>query len=339
MATTRADLARPACATEPEALIAQLRQQLRASLPEAAGPLARAAEHAVSGTGKLLRPLLVLDACLAVGGDPERVLPAAVGTEYGHIASLVHDDIIDGDAQRRDRPAVHAQYGLPLAILIGDFLVFETFLCYSQCAERGAGAERTLAAIRTLSRTCLDLCRGQALEAALAGDPDVSEATYRELIRLKTASVCRAAAEIGACLGGGSAEAIAALAAYGEALGLAFQIVDDVLCYEGSANQLGKPAESDLRNGRVTLPLVYALRDSPSVRRAVLALLARAASEPAAAHARVTDLLRTSGALARARARAEEYTHAAKRQLDKLPPTAARERLRARADELLRRRR
>jgi geranylgeranyl diphosphate synthase, type I len=336
MATTREVLARPPLgAVEQDALAVELRRQLRASLPDAAGPLARAAEHAVASPGKLVRPLLLLDACRAVGGDPEVALPAAIGTELGHIASLVHDDIIDGDAERRGRPAVHARFGLPLAILTGDFLVFETFLCYSQCAERGAGAERTLAAIRTLSRTCLELCRGQALEATLAGDPDVSVATYLEVIRLKTASVCRATAEIGACLGGGSAEAIAALGAYGEALGLAFQIVDDVLCYGDRADQLGKPPDSDLRNGRVTLPLVYALRAGPSVREAVLGLLAGPVAERARAHARLAALLRSSGALARARACAASYTEAAKRHLDRLPPTSARARLLARADELL----
>src|SRR5918911_4397800 len=99
-------------------------RHLQETVGETPGFLARTSDYVLSTPGKLLRPLLLLDACRAAGGDPERVVPAAAGTEFGHIASLVHDDIIDGDAERRGCPAVHVQYGVPLAILTGDFLVF-----------------------------------------------------------------------------------------------------------------------------------------------------------------------------------------------------------------------
>ncbi len=338
MATMQDELrARPAGFVDEDlGLAAQLSRQLRGSLGEsAAGPLGLAAEHAVSTSGKLVRPLLMLDACGAVGGDSDTVLPAAIGTEFGHIASLVHDDIIDGDTERRGRAAVHATYGLPLALLTGDLLVFQTFLCYSQCQERGISAERTLAAIRTLSCTCIELCRGQALEASCAMDLDLTEDRYLEIIRLKTASVCRAAAEIGARLGGGSERAVATLAAYGEALGIAFQILDDTLAYEGRAEKVGKPLESDMRNGRITLPLIYAAGAAPAAREAIANLLGERASSGRSAYLRLAELVKESGALARTRALAARYTATATRQLDRLPRSDARERLRARAEALL----
>jgi geranylgeranyl diphosphate synthase type I len=260
------------------------------------------------------------------------VLPAAVGTELGHIASLVHDDIIDGDHLRRGQAAVHSAYGVPLAILTGDLFVFQMFASYTECAERGASAERTLRAVRILSETCVEVCRGQALEAQLAGAVDTRESMYFEVVRLKTASVCRAAAEIGATLGGGNARAVHALRGYGEALGVAFQILDDVLEYAGETDQLGKPVDSDLRNGRVTLPLIYALNDGYT-RPAVLRLMARSSN----AHAPLARLLEEHGLLARARRTAETFTSTAQAHLDRLPRSDARERLRSYARELLER--
>src|ERR1051326_4962185 len=192
-------------------LASAVQRRLHIGLGEMSGRLASAAEHAAGASGKLLRPQLILDACRAVGGDPALVLPAAIGTELGHIASLVHDDVIDGDTVRRGRPAVHSAFGVPLAILTGDLFVFQMFACYVECSERGVSADRTLRAIRILSQACIDVCRGQALEAEIAGDFDTTESTYLEVVRLKTAGVCRAAAEIGATLGGGSSQSVSAL--------------------------------------------------------------------------------------------------------------------------------
>jgi geranylgeranyl diphosphate synthase type I len=275
---------------------------------------------------------LLIDACRAVGGDPAAVLPAAVGTELGHIASLVHDDIIDGDNLRRGRPAVHSAFGVPLAILTGDLLVFQMFACYTECAERGISPQRTLRAIQILSQTCIDVCRGQSLEAETSGAIETSETTYFEVVRLKTASVCRAAAEIGATLGGANPRAVAALRAYGEALGIAFQIIDDVLEYAGEADQLGKPLDSDLRNHRITLPLIYAL-STDEVRPAVLRLL----DDHQDGHAPLAQLLVEHGMLARAHERAETFTRSAQEHLSALPASEARERLRSYAVELLER--
>lgn len=308
----------------------------RAVLENPSTPLSEAWAYVIAAPGKLLRPLLMLDACRAAGGNPDHVLPAAVGTEYGHIASLVHDDIIDGDGERRGQETAHVKYGLDTALLLGDLLIFQTFLSFAACEERGASAERVLAAIRTLGETCAAMCQGQALEAARAGDLSTDETTYLEIIRLKTAVFCRAAAHIGAALGGAEPEAVEALSRYGEGLGMTFQIVDDVLVYTGDAHALGKPLSSDLANGRVTLPIVYAIETGGDrVRARIRALFRAEPDDRARAHRELTRLLTDEGALARTRALARWYTVSAKRHLARLPESPARERLRALADAFL----
>jgi geranylgeranyl diphosphate synthase type I len=310
-----------------------LRYRLQLGLGAPSGRLADAAEHAVAASGKLMRPQLVLDACRAVGGDPASVLPAAIGTELGHIASLVHDDVIDGDTLRRGRPAVHAAFDVPLAILTGDLLVFQMFACYTECAAGGVSADRTVRAIELLSQACVDVCRGQALEAEIAGKFDTSQTTYFEVVRLKTAGVCRAAAEIGATLGGGRPLWVRALRCYGEALGMAFQIVDDLLEYVGQPEHVGKPLDSDVRNLRVTLPLLYAVESGGDVRARALHLLREGASGRAA----LAELFEDYGILDRAHATAERFTRAAQEHLRALPASEARERLESYAARLLER--
>ncbi len=323
---------------EREQLADYLRHAPRVAEDGSGSVLAEATHHALSVPGKLLRPMLLLEACRAAGGRPEDAFPAAAGTEYGHLASLVHDDIIDGDAERRGQPSVCAQYGEAMAILTGDLLIFQTFLSYTECLGRGVPADRVVEAIRILSTTCIELCEGQALEAAIAGDLDTDEAAYRRVMRLKTASVSRAAAEIGAVLAGARPEAVSALGSYGENLGMSFQIVDDLLCFEGPAERLGTPVDSDLRNGRVTLPLIYAIQDGgPAAREQVATILSPEGRSRPGARDRLTEVVRATGALRRARAVASWYGAQARASLEELPPSPARQRLSALAGALLQR--
>lgn len=337
MITAREDVSGfAALADERARILEYLVQHMHESLGQTAGFLAETTDYVLSAPGKLLRPLLLIDACKAAGGDPSLVFPAAAGTEYGHIASLIHDDIIDGDAQRRGQDTLHVKYNVPAALLTGDYLIFHTFLCYTQCADSGVSAERVLKAIRMLSTTCIEMCQGQALEAQVAGNLDTDEQTYLELIRLKTATFCQSAAAIGACLGGADDGAIDALSSYGTNLGMAFQIMDDILSYDGSSFLMGKPLTSDMRNQRVTLPIIYALEAGGAATRARLERLF-ATDSPAGpdAHSAVIYLLLTTRALDRARALAYRYTHKAKAALDRLPYTESRERLRSLADIFL----
>ncbi|HEX6122751.1 MAG TPA: polyprenyl synthetase family protein, partial [Ktedonobacterales bacterium] len=314
MVTAREDAGGFAALMDERTRIADfLAQHVREILGERGGYLAKTTEHVLSTPGKLLRPLLLLDACRAAGGDPERVFPAACGTEYGHIASLIHDDIMDGDEARRGQPTLHVKYNLPAAILTGDLLIFQTFLSYTDCMESGVSADRVLKAIRTLSRTCIEMCQGQALEAAMAGKLETTEEAYLEMIHLKTASFCSAAARIGARLGGAEESAIIALGNYGHYLGMAFQIVDDLLPYFGDQTVLGKPITSDMRNRRVTLPVIYALQSRDrQVPQRLRALFAADAGLDAEAYRELLHLLNASRSLDRARAVAYRYTTRAK---------------------------
>lgn len=329
MVTAREDATGFAALVDDRARIAdRLLQYTREVLGDRQGYLAETTAHVLATPGKLLRPLLLLDACRAAGGDPEVVFPAACGTEFGHVASLVHDDIIDDDYERRGRESLHAKYGLGAAILTGDLLIFQTFLSYTECTRHGASAERVLAAIRVLSQTCIEMCQGQALEESLTGHLDTSEDAYFEVVRLKTASVCAAAARIGAQLGGATDGAVITLGNYGQYLGMAFQIVDDLLCYIGDDVTVGKSLASDMRNQRITLPVIYALQTRDRcLKGRIRALLAAGAS--AEARAELLHVLNTTRALERTRAVAYRFTTKAKQELDRLPYTEARERLRA----------
>lgn len=302
-----------------------------------AGYLTATSAYALTVPGKLLRPLLLLEACRAVGGDPFRILPAAASLEAAHVASLIHDDIVDGDDLRRGQPSLHARFDLPSALITGDLFIFYSFLGLVQAHPVGVSAERVLQAIHLLSQMGIDMCKGQALEAALACQPGVTEAAYLSMVRLKTASVCTAACQMGACLGSGDAETMAALAAYGENLGVAFQIIDDILAYEGDPMALGKPLSSDLRNCRVTLPLILAQRlEDPDLQRRLDDLI-ESETPAIVRYAEMKAVLTEIGALEEARDRALHFTRCSQDHLIHLPPSPARERLHRLADALFHR--
>jgi geranylgeranyl pyrophosphate synthase len=190
-----------------------------------------------------------------------------------------------------------------------------------------------LRAIQILSQTCIDVCRGQALEAEVAGALETTEATYFEVIRLKTAGVFRAAAEIGATLGGGTRGEVDVLGVYGEALGMAFQVLDDVLEYTSQPETLGKPVDSDLRNERMTLPLIYALNAGPETRAAAVRLLR------GGEYCALAEFLHESGMLAHAQHTAAGFAHTAREVLGSLPESEARSHLRKYTVDVLKRER
>lgn len=311
----------------------RLAEHSRETIGDNAGLLALAVSHAVASRGKYIRALLLLDACRAVGGDPDMIFPAAMSAEFGHLASLIHDDIMDGDTQRRGQDTIHHRYGRDAAVLSGDAFIFMAFLGYVECHDQGADAERTLEAIRKLSLTCIAMCRGQALEAGIVGQPDTTEDVYFDVVRQKTAAFCRSVCEIGALMGGGDETAVGALGAYGDNLGMAFQIVDDVLCYDQDASALGKSTLSDLRNRRMTLPVIYALQAGTASQRDHIHALFKAQCEDEASlraqHAELTEIIRTTGGLERARAASQAYTQLARANLNILPLSDARDRLAA----------
>jgi geranylgeranyl pyrophosphate synthase len=288
-------------------------------------------------TGKLFRPILLLESALAVGGDAERVLPAAVGAECGHVASLIHDDIIDGDDLRRGRASVQHKYGINDAIVAGDALIFDLFAALAECRKRGVDDGQVVAAFEAVAHAGLDLCRGQSLEAELTADPRFDIDAYLTVARLKTASFFKGSCVSGAILGGGSQAQIDTLGVYGESLGIAFQIHDDLLAYTSDTGTTGKRGTSDVENGRLTLPVILAHEAGSHEERQIIKDLLFSRSDSSQRLSVLTRLVDRTGAVATAARMARDFARAAADALKKLPDTPSRDRLSCFTDAVINR--
>ena len=217
----------------------------------------RAMSYSLFPGGKRLRPVLALEACRTVGGRLGDVLPAAAGLEMIHTYSLIHDDLpaLDNDDLRRGRAASHRMFGEAMAILAGDALLTHAFEVMSSLPAPARLAARKIEAMTVLARAAGvgGMIAGQVLDLETEGRPF----TYARLLRIhrgKTAALISAALQVGGILGGGTPSQVRALRRYGEGVGLAFQIVDDILDQEGSAAGLGKSVGKDRRDRKATFP-------------------------------------------------------------------------------------
>ncbi|GGP79436.1 aminotransferase class I/II-fold pyridoxal phosphate-dependent enzyme [Saccharothrix coeruleofusca] len=315
-----AEYTRKGLSSGARALVARLREALRDEWPEHTDPVLDISRYALLTPGKMLRPLLLAAAAGAVGGDVERVLPAALAVEYLHVGSLVHDDIIDGDETRRGRPSVQHRYGVPDAIATGDALMMRTFGSVAACVERGVRATAALEAVRAISDAGVDVCRGQVLESRMAADPTRPLAQYLTVMALKTGALFRGACRAGALLGGAGPAAVDVASRYAEHLGLAFQIYDDLLPYLSDPATTGKSALSDLRNLRPTYPVLLAHEMGAPEQRARLVDALSGGLPAQEAFAQLREVLDDTGALKRAVEHAEAEVVAAKSCLADLPP-------------------
>lgn len=212
--------------------------------------------------GKRLRPLLCLLTCEAVGGSIAHALPAATAIELLHNFSLLHDDIEDVSETRRHRTTVWKLWGTAHGINCGDAMFAAVFVELSRLGERGVSPEQSLHAQRILSETCLWLTEGQYLDMTFETQMDVDMDSYLRMIGGKTAALVACSTRLGALLGGADAEAVEAYAQFGENLGLAFQVIDDILGIWGREVETGKSASSDILTRKKTLPIVYVLHDA-----------------------------------------------------------------------------
>ncbi|MEP1213589.1 MAG: octaprenyl diphosphate synthase [Marinobacter sp.] len=209
------------------------------------------AQYIIESGGKRLRPLLVLLSSRALGYDKEDHLKLAAVIEFLHTATLLHDDVVDTSDMRRGRSTANARWGNAPSVLVGDFLYARAFEMMVEL--------QSLRIMEVLSHATAVIAEGEVLQLMNVKNPDVSEEKYMEVIHNKTAMLFEAASHTGALLAGADEDREQALSAYGKHLGLAFQLVDDVLDYRGDAQAMGKNVGDDLAEGKTTLPLIYAM--------------------------------------------------------------------------------
>jgi geranylgeranyl diphosphate synthase type I len=254
-----------------------------------------AGDEAATYAGKQLRPALLLLAAEAAGGDPAVALPAAAAVELLHNFSLIHDDVQDRSPERRYRAVVWAIWGASQAINAGDAMYAAASLAVLRCAELGAPAADVIEVSAMLHECCLRLVEGQYLDLAFETRDDVSIDDYLAMISGKTGALIAASLEMGAILGGARAERDA-WRAFGEQLGRAFQIVDDVLGVWGDPAVTGKPAADDVVKGKRALPFLVAASRLEGADRARLAELYRQPERDAAAVVEAIALIDRAGA-------------------------------------------
>lgn len=267
--------------------------------------------HLLLMKGKMFRPTLVLLAS-SVSGRPEpRATTLAAVVELVHLATLVHDDSVDHSTLRRGMPTVNSLFTHQISVIMGDFLYSRAVVELVRLGD--------LEVLRVLADATNDMTVGEMRQLTALDALRFSEDDYEALIRAKTASLLSAACEIGALAGGGAYRA--PLARYGMQLGMAFQVADDLLDYTSDAAATGKPTGLDLREHKVTLPLIAALRTMPAASRRVVERLFETPEPDDALIERVVGIVEENGGLEYARNRGEEYARAADEALATLPET------------------
>jgi octaprenyl-diphosphate synthase len=288
---------------------------LREALHSDVALIRQVADHIIAGGGKRLRPALLLLIAQACGyrGAHQHTLAAVI--EMIHTATLLHDDVVDESALRRGHDTANAIFGNSASVLVGDFL-------YSRAFQLMVTVDN-MRVFRILSDATNVIAEGEVMQLLNSGNPEVDEATYRDVIQRKTAKLFEAAARLGAVLGGVTPPLEEALARYGTHLGTAFQLIDDVLDYTGDHAAIGKNLGDDLAEGKPTLPLIRALAvgspDEATLIRGAVKAGGLADFRP------VLIALQRTGALDYTRASAEAESRQASACLAALPPSSYRE--------------
>lgn len=293
-----------------ETLLSDLRSLIGAGHPI----LQAAAEHLFSAGGKKIRPgiVLLISRALSPEGDlTARHRRLAEITEMIHTASLVHDDVVDEAATRRGVATVHSRFNHRVAVLAGDFL-------FAQASWHLANLD-DLEVVKLLSRVIMDLADGEVKQGLFRYDTGQSFETYLEKSYCKTASLIANSARAAGVLSDQTPQQLDQLYRFGRQLGLAFQVVDDILDFTGSEQQLGKPAASDLASGLLTAPALYALEEQP-----VLAGLIEREFSGEGDLEQALDLVRASDAIPRSRALAETFARESRESLQWLPDSPSR---------------
>lgn len=269
------------------------------------------ARYLIEAGGKRLRPMLTVAAAALFGGAKGDQINFAAAVEFMHNATLLHDDVVDESELRRGRPAARMIWGNQASVLVGDFLLGQAFMMMVET--------RDIEALGVLAKAAAIIAEGEVFQLAKAGDLTTTAGDYAQVIRAKTAMLFEAAAEVGAMAGGADAAGRAAMRDYGLELGMAFQLVDDVLDYRGQAGTLGKNTGDDLREGKMTLPVILALAEAnPAEREIITASLGKSDATDAAL-SQVVAIFNRYDTLGRTLEKAEAHVAKARAALGTLP--------------------
>jgi geranylgeranyl pyrophosphate synthase len=304
-------------------------ERLRQSVEVDQSRLEGVLRYVLDSGGKRIRPALVILAFKSHNTDEtDRVLPLAAAVELLHTATLVHDDLLDGSLMRRGNPTLNVDLSTGAVILVGDYL-------FARAADLAAETQ-SVPVVSIFAQTLMTICGGELKQAFAEGEWRRTKEDYLQSIFSKTASLFAASGESGALLSGAPPATVRALRDYGYNLGMAFQIVDDILDFTGDEEELGKPIGSDLRQGTITLPLLLFLEMHPEVD-----LLRSIFEEQQGREEKIrtlVDMVRSSSAIELAREEAQRFTAESKQAVDQLSPNEYRQVMLDLADYLLERR-
>jgi octaprenyl-diphosphate synthase len=280
-------------------------------------------------SGKRIRPaLLILCAKLRGYKGKEHIVMSSL-VETIHTASLLHDDIIDNSEVRRGRESVHSRWGPNITVLLGDYLYIKTINHSLESKHKQI--------VQILTDISSKMIEGELDEYYVSWNLDIDENDYLDIINKKTASLFSASCRIGGILGMASEEEENALAEFGTNLGMIFQIVDDLLDYTGDEHTMGKPVLSDLREGRITLPLIYTLNNDGQENRKRITKLLKGKELNTASLDQILNIVRSNGALDYSKKKAQEYSVHSKTLIQKMPPSIYRDALSLFPDYILNR--
>ncbi len=307
-------------------VVARFHDQITSDLPQ----VDRLCGFVERYRGKMLRPTLAVLAgqatCPGAAVSEDAITIGAV-VEMIHIATLVHDDVLDDADTRRGGPTINRLHGSEAAVIFGDYLISQAFhLC------SGIGDQRIALRVGEVTST---VCAGEMLQLSNRGNPDLDEATYFSIIDRKTAALIAVACELGARVAGATDEDFRRLSTYGSRLGAAFQIQDDRLDITGADSVVGKPLGKDLEKGKMTLPLIHFLRTGPDADRSVIRERVRVEQPLNGSRALLNARLERAGSIAYARAAAERLIAEAKAEIAPLADTPAKAALIALADAVI----
>jgi len=292
--------------------------------------VSQVAKYIMFGGGKRIRPLLTVLSARLCGykGDYDKTL--SVVFEYLHAATLLHDDVVDDADVRRGNPVAHSIWGTPATVLVGDFLLARSIAI--------AAETDSVPIVDVLAHTTAQMSEGEIHQLLHRGDLAINETDYMEVIGRKTAVLIQSACRVGALLAGAPTEQVESLSEYGYSLGISFQMADDLLDYTADTAVLGKPIGTDLKEGKLTLPIICALQRATQEDRSRMEIIVRDTDVTEKDFKTVVELIMQYGGIEYTRERAQEHIDQAKKSLNIFEPSQTRTLLEQLADYVLVRR-